>query len=68
MEIRFCNKKGFTLLEENEFGKTISPLPAKFSPEDNYAKYRREAKKDERIENDLLWISSYVFFLFDYFL
>lgn len=54
MEIRFCNKKGFTLLKENEFGKTISPLPAKFSPEDNYGKYRREAKKKERINNNLL--------------
>ena len=29
-------------------GKTISPRPAKYSPEDKYAKYRRIAKKEEK--------------------
>lgn len=27
--------------------KTISPKPARFSPEDKYAKYRIEAKKEK---------------------
>jgi H/ACA ribonucleoprotein complex subunit 3 len=26
--------------------KTVPPMPAKYSPEDQYGKYRREAKKD----------------------
>ena len=27
--------------------KTIPKIPAKYSPEDNYGKYRREAKKEQ---------------------
>jgi rRNA maturation protein Nop10 len=55
LEIKFCLvKKVFTLLEENEHGKTISPLPPKYSPEDLYGKYRREVKKKDLIEKGLL--------------
>jgi len=39
-----CNSYGMT--EECPCGgKRISPGPAKYSPEDKYAHYRREAKK-----------------------
>ncbi len=34
--------------------KTINPKPMKFSPEDAYGKYRREAKKPELKMRDLL--------------
>lgn len=55
LEIRFCPvNKDFTLLNENEFGKTISPLPPRFSPEDAYGHYRREVKYSERVKNNLL--------------
>jgi rRNA maturation protein Nop10 len=29
--------------------KTISKIPPKYSPEDKYAKYRRQAKKEEML-------------------
>ena len=34
--------------------KALSPIPAKYSPEDPYGKYRREAKKDMLKEKGLL--------------
>jgi rRNA maturation protein Nop10 len=55
LEIKFCPvKKEFTLLDENENGKTISPLPPKYSPEDAYGKYRREVKKSQWVKKGLL--------------
>ena len=35
-------------------GKAVSPLPAKYSPEDPYGRYRREAKKESLKEEGLL--------------
>jgi len=35
-------------------GKAISPKPPKYSPDDAYAKYRREAKKDELSKKGLI--------------
>ena len=35
-------------------GKAVTPKPAKFSPEDPYGSYRREAKKEFFAENDLI--------------
>lgn len=55
LEIRFCPiKKEFTLLKENEHGKTISPLPPKYSPEDAYGHYRRQVKFSDRLKNNFL--------------
>lgn len=34
--------------------ETTNPKPAKYSPEDNYGKYRREAKKEELQKRGLL--------------
>lgn len=34
--------------------KAANPKPAKYSPEDSYGKYRREAKKEELKEKGLL--------------
>lgn len=34
-------------LESSCHGATFRPLPAKFSREDKYGKYRREARKEE---------------------
>ena len=34
--------------------KAVSPIPAKYSPEDPYGKYRREAKKEMLKEKGLL--------------
>jgi H/ACA ribonucleoprotein complex subunit 3 len=34
--------------------KTIPQIPAKYSPEDPYGKYRREAKKDMLKEKGIL--------------
>jgi len=34
--------------------KTINPKPAKFSPEDNYADYRRRAKEEDRKKEGLI--------------
>ncbi len=31
--------------------KTVTPKPAKFSPEDKYGKYRRIAKKQNELDN-----------------
>jgi H/ACA ribonucleoprotein complex subunit 3 len=35
-------------------GDAVSPMPAKYSPEDPYGKYRREAKKEMLKEKGLL--------------
>lgn len=35
-------------------GEALSPIPAKYSPEDPYGKYRREAKRDILKEKGLL--------------
>ncbi|MGV8171775.1 MAG: nucleolar RNA-binding Nop10p family protein [Candidatus Woesearchaeota archaeon] len=42
-----CMKCGsYGLVEECECGhKRVEPKPPKYSPEDKYGKYRREAKK-----------------------
>jgi H/ACA ribonucleoprotein complex subunit 3 len=32
----------------------VQPIPAKYSPEDHYGKYRREAKKPQLVEKGLL--------------
>lgn len=34
--------------------KTIIPKPARYSPEDHYAAYRRKAKEEQLRERDLL--------------
>jgi H/ACA ribonucleoprotein complex subunit 3 len=34
-------------------GKALSPKPAKYSPEDKYASYRRKVKKKELISEGL---------------
>lgn len=50
-EILRCPKcKTYSALEKcKDCGsKTLSPKPAKYSPEDPYGKYRRMAKKDEK--------------------
>ena len=38
-----CNK--YTIKEVCH-GKTIRPVPARYSPEDKYADYRRKAKRE----------------------
>ena len=35
-------------------GKAVAVIPAKYSPEDKYAKYRREARREELIAKGLL--------------
>ncbi|NQU78397.1 RNA-protein complex protein Nop10 [Candidatus Woesearchaeota archaeon] len=35
-------------------GKSVQPLPAKYSPEDQYGKYRREAKRESLKQDGLL--------------
>ncbi len=35
-------------------GEAFPAKPPKYSPEDKYAKYRRQVKKDERIKGGLL--------------
>jgi H/ACA ribonucleoprotein complex subunit 3 len=53
-EILFCNKcEKFTMKERCCGQKTNSLKPAKYSPEDKWGKYRREAKKEqERLINE----------------
>ncbi|RLG16695.1 RNA-protein complex protein Nop10 [Nanoarchaeota archaeon] len=48
MRIRYCPScKRYTLKENCPScgGKTILRVPPKFSPEDKYAKYRREVRR-----------------------
>lgn len=43
-----CSECGaFTMKQEHCGKKTLSPKPAKYSPEDKYGKYRRIAKKEK---------------------
>ena len=35
-------------------GVAVNPKPAKYSPEDTYGKYRREAKKDDLKKEGLI--------------
>lgn len=45
LKCRVC--KEYTMKEEHCGKKTISPQPMKYSPEDKYGKYRRQAKKQQ---------------------
>jgi rRNA maturation protein Nop10 len=56
LEILRCKQCGsFSLSTSCSCGQVCTnPLPPKFSPEDNYAKYRREAKLLERKKVDLI--------------
>ena len=51
-----CSKCGnYTMKEKCACGGEAFPAkPPKYSPEDKYAKYRRQVKKDERIKGGLL--------------
>lgn len=51
-----CSKCGkYTMKDVCECdGKAVNPMPAKYSPVDSYAKYRRKAKLKERQEEGLL--------------
>ena len=50
-----CIKCGkYTMKAECCGEKTINPKPAKFSPEDNYADYRRRAKEEDRKKEGLI--------------
>ena len=52
-----CSKcKEYTLKEicPKCGSKSISPKPAKFSPEDKYGKYRRKIKKEILVKEGLL--------------
>ncbi len=54
VEILQCKEcKKYTLERECNDCKqqTITPKPAKFSPEDKYGKYRRIAKKQNELEH-----------------
>jgi len=43
-----CNVCGkYTMKDVHCSKKTLSPKPAKYSPEDKYGKYRRIAKKEK---------------------
>jgi len=55
-ELLKCGKCGkYTMKEECGCGgKAITPKPAKFSPEDKYGKYRRQAKSEEFEKRGLL--------------
>jgi H/ACA ribonucleoprotein complex subunit 3 len=57
LHILKCPKCGSYTMHENCNTckeKTVQPIPAKYSPEDNYGKYRREVKKDSLKEKGLL--------------
>lgn len=51
LQCKDCN--GYTLEKEcSECSSiTVTPKPAKFSPEDKYGKYRRIAKKQNELDN-----------------
>jgi len=49
-----CPKCGKYTLKEFCCEKAITPAPAKYSPEDKYADYRRKAKKEMLIKNRIL--------------
>ena len=44
--MRYCEScEKYTLKEECDGQKTLDPKPPKYSPEDRYGEYRREAKR-----------------------
>ncbi|MBN2566831.1 RNA-protein complex protein Nop10 [Candidatus Woesearchaeota archaeon] len=46
LKCRACGR--YTLKEACPCGgEAVNPKPAKYSPEDHYAKYRREAKRED---------------------
>ncbi len=48
-----CN--AYTMKEVHDCGaKSVICVPAKWSPEDKYGAYRREARRDEMIKKGLL--------------
>lgn len=52
-----CEKcKEYTLFEKCPRcdGKAISPKPPKYSPDEKYAKYRREVKKEDLTKKGLI--------------
>jgi H/ACA ribonucleoprotein complex subunit 3 len=51
-----CKCGTYTLREKcPKCGETaVPPIPAKYSPEDQYGKYRREAKKEQLKERGLI--------------
>lgn len=55
-KIRRCTACGnYTLAETCACGeKTIVPKPAKYSPEDRFAHFRRQAKEEQRKKEGLL--------------
>ncbi len=55
--ILYCqNCRNYTLKEQcpDCFSKTVVPRPAKYSPEDHYAAYRRKAKESQLMERGWL--------------
>ena len=50
------NCKKYTLKQVCDVcnAKTVEPKPPKYSPEDKYARFRREAKEQEYKEKELL--------------
>ncbi len=54
-EILKCVKCGAYTMEEEHCGvQSVTPKPARWSPEDKYGKYRREAKRELLKEKGLL--------------
>ncbi|MHA2423192.1 MAG: RNA-protein complex protein Nop10 [Candidatus Thorarchaeota archaeon] len=51
-----CTKCGSYTLSEKECpkckGNVTSPSPSRYSPQDKYGKYRRQAKKKARINSE----------------
>ncbi|MFT4249899.1 MAG: nucleolar RNA-binding Nop10p family protein [Candidatus Woesearchaeota archaeon] len=46
--LRYCKELDrYTLQEEYKGYKTVNSSPPKYSPEDKYAKYRLQAKKEQ---------------------
>jgi H/ACA ribonucleoprotein complex subunit 3 len=46
--IMFCTEcEKYTMKEEHCGKKTVTTKPAKYSPDDKYARYRRKAKEEE---------------------
>ena len=55
-EILFCDRCNKHMIREicSCGNKAFSPLPQKFSPDDNYGQYRRKAKEEERKDKGLV--------------